>query len=195
MLQLRLQELTDQELTAVYETDLTRDFQPDELKPLAMIQDVIRRGEYVACGIYEDCTRVGYAFFLQLPGMQLLDYFAIQPELRGTGIGTAFLHMLAESCGTDCVLLETEDPDHIADENAKRRLHFYLRSGAGTRESVLKYGVLRIGCFCFPETPSIRKRSMRHCTGICSRRISIRRKSVLGQSPNKTAEQLHAAPP
>lgn len=48
---------------------------------------------------------------IKLPGMQLLDYFAIQPELRGTGIGTSFLHILAESCGTDCVLLETKDPD------------------------------------------------------------------------------------
>lgn len=129
MYQVHMRNLTDEELTAIYETDMTRDFQPDELKPLAMIQAAIKRGEYAACGIYEDCTRVGYAFFVQLPGMQLLDYFAIQSELRGTGIGTSFLHFLAESNDSDCLLLETEDPDYITDENAQRRLHFYFRSG------------------------------------------------------------------
>ena len=129
MQDLHLQELTNEELKAVYETEMTRDFHPDERKPLAMIEAARDRGEYAACGIFAGESRVGYAFFVQIPGMQLLDYFAVQPELRCKGIGCAFLHLLKTYCGTDCLLLETEDPDHIPGAEAERRLRFYLRNG------------------------------------------------------------------
>ena len=128
MKDLQMRTLTDEELTAIYNSDMVCDFHPDELKPLAMIRAAIQRGEYAACGIFADKQRVGYAFFVQLPGMQLLDYFAVSPEKRGNGIGSRFLHLLAAQTN-DCLLLETEDPTFIPDETAARRLRFYLRSG------------------------------------------------------------------
>lgn len=132
----RLRSLSENALTAVYNTEMQRDFQPDERKPLSMILEALAHGEYEAYGIYaaasqeENAERVGYAFFVRLPGVRLLDYFAVSPQLRGTGIGSDFIRMLAEDGDeTECLLLETEDPEQIPDETAARRLRFYLRNG------------------------------------------------------------------
>ena len=127
---LHFRNLTEIEIKNVYNTEMKQDFQPDELKPLSMIQDALSRGEYDAYGIFaSDSKRIGYAFILKMPGVQLLDYFAISSSHRGKGYGTASLRILSEMCGDELLLIETENPDFITDEMAQRRLQFYLRCG------------------------------------------------------------------
>lgn len=122
--------LNKTELENVYNTEMKQDFHPDELKPLSMIQEALPRGEYDAYGIFpEGSNRIGYAFILKLPGVQLLDYFAISSSNRGNGYGTASLRILSEMRGDELLLIETENPDYISDEMAQRRLQFYLRCG------------------------------------------------------------------
>lgn len=127
---LHFRHLTEIEIENVYNTEMKTDFQPDELKPLSMIQEALSHGEYDAYGILaEDSNRIGYAFILKLPDVQLLDYFAISAMHRGKGYGTASLRILSEMCRDELLLIETENPDYISDEMTCRRLQFYLRYG------------------------------------------------------------------
>jgi ribosomal protein S18 acetylase RimI-like enzyme len=53
-----------------------------------------------------------------------LEHFAVEPELRGLGIGERILLLLREKC--PLILLETEPP---VDEITARRVKFYQRNG------------------------------------------------------------------
>ena len=75
----------------------------------------------------------------------LLDYFAVTPELRGRGVGSAFLAALDAVLGGVCILGEVEMPDsHDAGLNAMRlrRIAFYERAGFSLTGAACRlYGV------------------------------------------------------
>ena len=77
--------------------------------------------------------------------MLLLDYFAVTPELRGRGVGSAFLAALDAVLGGVCILGEVEMPDrHDAGLNAMRlrRIAFYERAGFSLTGAACRlYGV------------------------------------------------------
>lgn len=127
---LQFRHLSETELVEVYQSEMKQDFQPNELKPLSMIQNALSCGEYAAYGILaEDSKRIGYAMILKLPDVRLLDYFAISKQYRENGYGTAALQVLSEMSGTETLLIETENPDYMKDLTAHRRLQFYQRCG------------------------------------------------------------------
>ena len=81
----------------------------------------------------------------------LLDYFAIVPEKRGHGIGTAALELLRERYPGKRIFLEIELPADDTDTDKLRRKDFYLRAGLScTGINVLLFGVpmelLAFGC-------------------------------------------------
>ena len=84
--------LTIEEIRQTYKEHLRYDFPPDELKPLDRIEVSINEGKYLCIGAFgEDGKLVAYAFFVMTGDKCLLDYYAVIPELRGKGIGSAFL--------------------------------------------------------------------------------------------------------
>ena len=81
------------------------------------------------CFIYSINTEnTGYAGFCicwDLGDFAFIEHFAVNPELRGLGIGEKTLLFL-KTIHNKTILLETEPP---VDEITTRRVHFYQRNG------------------------------------------------------------------
>ena len=114
------------------------DFPRDELKPLSTILAAMKKGCYACYTAVEGDALQGYAFFYVLEEEKgrdyLFDYFAIVPELRDRGVGSAFLRLLSiQLKDALCVTGEVEDPERTEDpserEKRNRRLSFYLNNG------------------------------------------------------------------
>jgi ribosomal protein S18 acetylase RimI-like enzyme len=81
------------------------------------------------CLIYSiDAENIGFSGFCicwDLGGFAFIEHFAVNPELRGLGIGEKTLSLL-KTRHNKTILLETE-PE--VDEITARRVHFYQRNG------------------------------------------------------------------
>ena len=127
------------EIRKIYKARVTRDFPPDERKPLAAIEAACARGEYQCFGAYEGEVLAAYAFFVRLrkegETLYLFDYLAVLPERRDQGVGSRFLQSLMAGPlrGADCVLLEVDHPDYADSDDERalrlRRRAFYERNG------------------------------------------------------------------
>ena len=134
---MNIRELTLSEIRSTYKNHIRHDFHADEIKPLIVIERSLKAGKYRCFGAFEDNRMLGYAFFVINQHDCLLDYYGIFRELRGKGIGTKFLTLLADSflkdlC--DSVVIEVENPGFAKsseDETTmKKRINFYLNCGA-----------------------------------------------------------------
>ena len=127
------------QIRALYRERMTRDFPPDELKPLAMIEKALARDEYVCYGAVNGGGILAYAYFVMLKEngkpYALFDYYAVRQDIRDRGVGSRFMQALIAGPlrEMDCVLLEVDDPDCAKTPEEKnkrnRRLAFYLRNG------------------------------------------------------------------
>ena len=135
---MEIRSLTMTETERVYAEQMTADFSADELKPFAIIRDLTGRGLYHCMGVFEGGQMLCYAMLAQpeqgTSPYLLLDYFAVSAGLRGRGIGTACMKLLASAFpDADTVILEAEEPDcaeHAADWHTRMcRLDFYRRCG------------------------------------------------------------------
>lgn len=132
---LTLRTLGDAQTRLLYAHQMRRDFPPSELKSLSSILVMRERGEYDVLGAFEDGVMVGYALvYRPAQGrIHLLDYFAVEPSVRGRGKGTSLLHLLLEHyrASADAVMIECERPKAAPDEAAARkRIRFYTQAGA-----------------------------------------------------------------
>lgn len=135
---LRVQKLRTHAVRDVYRKYLRNDFPRDERRPLRHMMRMRRGGRYECYGVFCKSRLVCYAFFILAAGEQgrrcMLDYFAVLPEMRGSGIGAWFLSQMERLLPqTDLILAEVEDPDREADPDKKavqeRRLKFYMQNG------------------------------------------------------------------
>ena len=130
-----IRELTIPQVRELYARNLTRDFPPDERKPLHLIERALEEGKYVCCGCFLGERTAAYAFFAMLGRAVLLDYFSVEKSLRDQGLGSRFLRELIAGPlrELDCALLEVDDPDYAPNaheqELRRRRLRFYLNNG------------------------------------------------------------------
>jgi GNAT superfamily N-acetyltransferase len=144
---MQTRKLTIEEIREVYEKYLYYDFPDDERKPLSRIEQSIREGRYLCVGAFgEDDAFLAYAFFVFTGEICLLDYYAVVPEMRGKGVGSAFLKEAVNHAGFGTNIIEIEDPEAgDSDEEKKareRRLGFYLNAGCvNTNVHVLVFGV------------------------------------------------------
>lgn len=144
-----LRTLDTEEMRRLYDPCLKRDFPPDELMPWSWMEPLIERGHQRSVGFYDEQGLAAYALFITdgggRPGTALLNYFAVQPDRRGRGVGSQCLQLMREALqGKDCLIIfEVEDPDTAPDrEAARRRIGFYLRGGArATGVDSLLFGV------------------------------------------------------
>lgn len=129
-----IRELTLEEIRDIYTGYLYYDFPSDERKPLDRIEKSMRAGQYLCLGAWnKDGNFLAYAFFVVIGRNVLLDYFAVVPEYRSSGIGTSFLPLAAQKTNADCLIIEIEDPLSAKDPEEssirRKRMDFYLRAG------------------------------------------------------------------
>lgn len=126
--------LSAAEVRQVFHDRLQKDFPPDEVKPVAVILNAMALGKYACYGWMQERTLLGYAFFVKTGTDYLLDYFAIHPDYRQMGYGSAFLaHMAKHFCSLSSLIAEVENPNLAESEVEaiirRNRLQFYLRNG------------------------------------------------------------------
>lgn len=131
--------LTRAEITDTYNVHMKNDFPKDELKPFSMILRSLDKRQYICYGIFSGDILCGYAYFAIIVDNNkeyyLLDYFATVREMRGKGIGSAFLNMLNEHMtDVEMVICETENP--------KELLVMNLTSETGVSDSILGISIL-----------------------------------------------------
>lgn len=128
--------LNEEQAKKIYDSEMTRDFPESELKPFASVRGMMARRQYEPLAFYQqDGTLAAYAWQVVLPQCSnvLLDYFAVLPQYRGSGVGTAALKALADYYAPrkQSLMIECEHPAEAPDTAAaKRRIGFYLRAGA-----------------------------------------------------------------
>jgi len=125
-------------------------FPPEERGPFADLRREIaaglRRLWVTGTGAQRDAAD-GFAVTVDLDrddGAVLLEYLAVDPQLRSSGIGSALLQRLVSDSGVP-IVLEVEDPADGDDLDRRRRLDFYRRGGAGVIESAHGYAMPRFG--------------------------------------------------
>lgn len=110
---------------------MARDFHRAEIKPFWMILWLRLTGGYTGFGYFEGGKRVGYMLFVENQGYTLLDHYAIEPECRSKGYGSAFFQAVCAKLPG--LLMEVEDPAFAEDEADRekraRRIAFYERNG------------------------------------------------------------------
>jgi GNAT superfamily N-acetyltransferase len=150
---LSVKPLSPAEIKYIYEKHMTVDFPANELKPLSAIEHLLKKGRYLAYGLFDDDSIRAYAFFAAAGKSRslLLDYFAVKASGRSRGFGSKFLRMLKNEIvtaypGVNSVIAEVERvrfaPDELERITRERRIAFYKRNGfKGTRIKSLLFGV------------------------------------------------------
>lgn len=87
-------------------------------------------GEKKVFEIYDGEKKAGFISIFEYEDSAYLLYFAVIPELRNKGLGTASLKKLCEEAGDKRIVLDIERVTEGQDSGIKsRRRYFYLRNG------------------------------------------------------------------
>lgn len=129
---MELRRLSKEELTALYQGEMTADFPKSELKPLAAILRLMDLGRYDPLLVTEGGQPLGYALAWLPEGREgaLLEYFGVLRGKRNGGLGTRILALLGARYGQ--IFGEAEAPcsdDPAENDLRRRRIAFYERSG------------------------------------------------------------------
>jgi GNAT superfamily N-acetyltransferase len=138
--------LNTKQITDIYNTYMVNDFPPDELKPLTHILKMVEKGLCTGYALYSEGRVLSYFTLCQKGEYILVDYLAVNPEMRGQGIGTKTLESLKELAGNNYILIECEDVSATQNREEQiirsRRIAFYRRAGfALTKEKAKLFGV------------------------------------------------------
>ena len=130
---MELRQLDKEELTALYQNEMTADFPRSELKPLEAMLRLMDLGRYDPLAAIDGGEIVGYAM-MWLPQDRtgaLLEYLAVLRGRRNGGLGGRILELLAARYGQLFGEAEAPDPQASPEENSlrRRRIAFYERSG------------------------------------------------------------------
>ena len=109
-----------------------KDSPETERKPFEMILELEKQGKSDVFSIDNENNQfLGLAITLYDDNVIILDYFAINPEYRGKGIGGKAIDILKNKFKDKKFLLEIETTDIISADikNRIRRKNFYLRHG------------------------------------------------------------------
>ena len=91
---LTLRVMSEAEIRILYTFHMTRDFPPSELKSLTAILNLCERNEYDVLEARENGSFIAYALVYrpQSGRILLLDYLAVEPEIRCRGYGHQLPH-------------------------------------------------------------------------------------------------------
>lgn len=115
------------ELKALYKDA----FPKEERKPFFFIEKLKKEGKCVIYTAVENGKFAGFAIILKDENFALIDYLAVNSEIRGLGIGSKILDELKNIYENKCLFLEREtvlkNCDNAGQRN--RRRNFYLKNG------------------------------------------------------------------
>jgi GNAT superfamily N-acetyltransferase len=146
------------ELDSFHREHLSRDFPPNERKPLPMLKELTEQGINSVWAVKQNGAMIAYYILARRKGspLVLLDYLAVEPELRSSGVGSEVLRALrGQLAKGEYLLIESEWPPSGETEAEQairqRRLCFYQRCGAvlSSLRSLLfgvDYALLTLGC-------------------------------------------------
>lgn len=144
---------------------LERDFPRSERPPKAACLALMESGALAAYIHISEGKASAYGLVAvdREHGAALLSHFAVQPEKRGQGYGSAFLADILEIYAPLSMAAEAEDPDFAKDEADRRlrerRFAFYERLGFRPLPARYRiFGVsMRVLWFGGNEPPSLRE--------------------------------------
>ncbi len=85
------------------------------------------------CVVYlEDETLIAFMHYWDLPTCRFIEYFAVNPNTRGKGVGTQIIKEFATSHAKKLVL----DIEEIVDEHTEKRWQFYKKMGFEMHEKI-----------------------------------------------------------
>lgn len=154
---------TQKRISQVQELYL-QSFPKEERKPFSLI--LAKREEGVSeilCAENTSGDMLGEAILIQQEDLVLLDYFAVAPEFRGSGIGSSILKQLQERYSGRRFLLEIESTQNPSDNHEQRlkRKRFYTKNGMKCMDYIVsvfdvEMEVLTFDCeVCFEQYRSI----------------------------------------
>ena len=130
---MELKLMNREELTALYQNEMTADFPKAELKPLSAMLRLLDMGRYDPLLITEGGQSLGYALLWLPEGREgaLLEYLGVLRGKRNGGLGTRILALLGTRYGQLFGEAEAPDPEAPPEENnlRRRRIAFYERNG------------------------------------------------------------------
>lgn len=137
--------MSREEIRDTYNIWMTKQFYPDELKPLAHIEKLLTKEKYRAYGLWNGATFVAYALFCMAKANSalLLDYYAVLPHFQDKGYGGKFLELLVKELKDwEDIILEVENPDFAENDKERdicqRRLRFYERNACEYTDAQVK---------------------------------------------------------
>ncbi len=132
-----IRELELSEIKELHETRMKKDFPAMELRPYRSMEQLHQKGRYGCCGYFEGNRQLAYACFYHTENSpyELMDLYAVFEELRGQGIGSAFLTELRRAILGKCgIFIEAESLDTAPNTEERmtreRRISFYMKNGA-----------------------------------------------------------------
>lgn len=130
---MELKLLSKEELTALYQDEMTADFPRSELKPLSAMLRLMDLGRYDPLLVTQGGQPLGYAMLWLPEGREgaLLEYLGVLRGKRNGGLGTKILALLVERYGQLFGEAEAPGPEASPEENdlRRRRIAFYERNG------------------------------------------------------------------
>lgn len=193
---MELELLNKEELTALYQNEMTGDFPHAELKPLRAMLRLMDMGRYDPLLVTENGKPVGYAL-LWLPENRegaLLEYFGVLRGLRNSGLGTKILALLVERYGQ--IFGEAEKPnsdDPEENDLRRRRIAFYERNGFRVLDYECALFGVHFNClYRGPETDDRKVEAMHR--GVYAGYFSPAHMERYIQLPLRPGEEIHPAP-
>lgn len=193
---MKLEILTKEALTALYNSELVADFPRSELKPLRGMLNLMDRGAYDPLLVTEGEETVGYAM-VWLPTDRngaLLEYFGVLRGKRNSGLGSRILDLLTQRYGQ--LFGEAEAPtstDPAENDLRRRRIGFYERNGF----RVLDYECALFGVHfnCLYRGPEQDDRVVEKMhRGVYAHYFTPAHMERFIQLPLKPGEPIHPAP-
>lgn len=193
---MKLEILTKEALTALYNSELVADFPKSELKPLRGMLNLMDRGVYDPLLVTEGEETVGYAM-VWLPTDRngaLLEYFGVLRGKRNSGLGSRILDLLTQRYGQ--LFGEAEAPtstDPAENDLRRHRIGFYERNGF----RVLDYECALFGVHfnCLYRGPEQDDRVVEKMhRGVYAHYFTPAHMERFIQLPLKPGEPIHPAP-
>ena len=193
---MKLEILTKEALTDLYNGELVVDFPKSELKPLRAMLNLMELGNYDPLLVTEGEETVGYAM-VWLPSDRngaLLEYFGVLRGKRNGGLGSRILNLLAERYGQ--LFGEAEAPtsaDPEENDLRRRRIGFYERNGFRVLDYECALFGVRFNClYRGPEADDRMVEKMHR--GVYADYFTPAHMERFIQLPLKPGERIHPAP-